>query len=628
MTPDLHKRVAQLFEEVLRRSPETRAQFLDQACADAPELRAELDKMLARHQDADRTNWRSRVSQKTLGLEDVPSPAVPVGPSQRPHISPARPGTRYTDFIQDLFRRRLRIVTLCCAVLLGLFLVKDLLLGSYQVDELFFVHLGATLATLVLSAIVWARPALSITSLRVVEVLCVGVGGFYLVQFEVDLLHEAPAWTARAGDPEVLASITDRISLRWFMGLLLYGLYVPNTLRRTLAVLGTLAAVPVVVAVLVCARAGFLPQATEALVEMTIWMTLGAVLAVYASHKIAILRRSGFEARKLGQYRILRLLAAGGMGEVYLAEHVLLKRRAALKVIRPERIDDAGMVRRFEREVQAMAGLNHAHIMSIYDYGHAEDGTFYYVMEYVRGLDLYQLVKRYGPLPAGRAIHFLRQAGAALQAAHAVGLIHRDVKPNNILATAQPGQWDDVKLFDFGLVRDTRRQAAGESMTHANALLGTPSYMSPEQVAGTRDVDARSDLYSLGAVGYFLLTGAPPFVGELYLHVLMAHLEEPVTPPSQRVAGVSADLEAVILKCLEKDPGKRFGSAADLLESLSRCGDAAAWTRADAAAWWQERQPEEPTTNVSLGSPTVDAALPPAAPAMGDVHDNPTVPPA
>jgi serine/threonine-protein kinase len=567
--------------------------------------------------DSDQTDLGSRVAQRTVGMEGPA--AAPAPPSGEPQLfaardtplsarpTPARQGTRYTDFIQDLFRRRLRVVTLCCAVLLGLFLVKDLLLGSYQLDKAFFVHVGATAATGVLSALVWARPALSFTSLRVVEVLCVGVGALYLVQFEVDLLHEAPEWTARAGDDEVLASITDRISLRWFMGLLLYGLYVPNTLRRTLAVLGTLAAAPMVVAVVVSAQVGLFPRATEALVEMTIWMALGTVLAVYASHKIAILRRSGFEARKLGQYRILRLLAAGGMGEVYLAEHALLKRRAALKVIRPERTEDAGMLRRFEREVQAMAQLNHPHVVGIYDYGHAEDGTFYYVMEYVHGLDLHQLVKRHGPLPAARAIHFLKQAAAALQAAHAVGLIHRDVKPNNILATDEPGRWDDVKLFDFGLVRDTRPQAAGESMTQANTLLGTPSYMSPEQVAGNKDLDCRCDLYSLGAVAYFLLTGAPPFVGDLYLHVLMAHLEEPVTPPSRRVAGVPADLEGIVLKCLEKDPGKRFRSAEELVESLSRCGDATAWTREQAADWWRGQQGESPT--------------------HADVHDSPTVPP-
>jgi serine/threonine-protein kinase len=195
------------------------------------------------------------------------------------------------------------------------------------------------------------------------------------------------------------------------------------------------------------------------LAEMSTWLVIAVGFSIYGSHKISVLRQQAFEARRLGQYQVKHRLGRGGMGEVYLAEHVLLHRPCALKLIRPERAGDPTNLARFEREVQATAALDHPNIVEIFDYGRADDGTFYYAMEYLPGLSLQELVGRYGPLPPERAVHLLRQVCGALQEAHAAGLIHRDVKPGNVLVCKRGGRHDVAKLVDFGLVRAHGRAA-------------------------------------------------------------------------------------------------------------------------------------------------------------------------
>jgi serine/threonine-protein kinase len=243
---------------------------------------------------------------------------------------------------------------------------------------------------------------------------------------------------------------------------------------------------------------------------------------------------------------------------------------------------------RFEREVQATATLTHPNTVEIFDYGRADDGTFYYAMEYLPGFSLQELVRRYGPLPPARAVHLLRQLCGALQEAHGAALIHRDVKPGNVLVCQRGGQPDAAKLLDFGLVRARGAAGEGEELTREGAIAGTPAYMSPEQAVGKADVDARSDLYSLGAVAYFLLTGRPPFVRDSPVQTLAAHLAEPVVAPDRHRPDIPADLQAVVLRCLEKDPVGRFPSADDLAQALARCSCASEWTREQASAWWRD----------------------------------------
>ena len=235
-----------------------------------------------------------------------------------------------------------------------------------------------------------------------------------------------------------------------------------------------------------------------------------AVGSTFGARTISRLRRQVAEARQLGQYRLRRRIGAGGMGEVYLAEHQLLKRPCAVKLIRPGDVADPKALARFEREVRLTATLSHPNTVEIYDYGRTEDGTYYYVMEYLPGLSLAELVERHGPLPPGRAVYLLRQVCGALREAHAAGLIHRDIKPSNIFAARRGGMDDVAKLLDFGLVLPAAT-AGAPHLSGEGQILGTPLFMSPEQATGGRELDERSDIYSLGAVAYYLLTGRPPF---------------------------------------------------------------------------------------------------------------------
>jgi eukaryotic-like serine/threonine-protein kinase len=265
---------------------------------------------------------------------------------------------------------------------------------------------------------------------------------------------------------------------------------------------------------------------------------------------------------RLGPYTLERKLGEGGMGVVYAARHSLLGRRTAIKVLRAEHAGDHA-VARFEREVQATARLSHPNIVPVYDYGRSPNGTFYYAMEYLDGVDLEQLVAEHGPQPPSRVAHIMLQAADALAEAHAAGVVHRDIKPANLVLCANPRRPDLLKVVDFGLVKDL----TADHLENANELAGTPLYMAPEAVTAPEQLDARADIYALGAVAYSLLTGAPPFRGSNVVDVLAQHLHAPVVPPSLR-ASVPADLEAIILRCLAKSPADRFASAADLVAAL------------------------------------------------------------
>jgi serine/threonine-protein kinase len=323
--------------------------------------------------------------------------------------------------------------------------------------------------------------------------------------------------------------------------------------------------------------------------EMGVWMAIGAAFAILGSHRIETLRQTASEARKLGPYRLIRRLGSGGMGQVYLAQHALLRRPCALKLIRPDQVGDREAQARFEREVQTMAALTHPNTVRVYDYGLATDGTFYYAMEYLPGLSLDELVAEHGPLPAARVVLLLRQVCEALREAHAVGLVHRDIKPANIFAGQIGGMHDVAKLLDFGLVR-VHALSADAGLTGLGTIAGTPAYMSPEQATGTANVDARSDIYSLGAVAYFLLTGQTPFVRSTAVQTMAAHLAEPVVLPRLLRPEIPNDLELVVLRCLAKEPERRFLDVAAVEEALASCMCSEDWSAEQAAVWWRERK--------------------------------------
>jgi len=377
---------------------------------------------------------------------------------------------------------------------------------------------------------------------------------------------------------------------RWLLLMYTYALFVPNTWRRAAVVLGIMASAPVVLILTVALTSPTLARVMTAddWTQIVLLNLVALVSSVWGVQMIGGLRREAFEARQLGQYRLKQKIGAGGMGEVFLAEHQMMKRTCVIKLIRSDRAGDPRTLARFQREVRATAKLSHWNTVDVFDYGSTAEGVFYYVMEYLPGMSLSELVRRYGPLPPARAIHFLREACDALGEAHAAGLVHRDIKPANIFAAERGGVHDVTKLLDFGLVRSPADEDSSVRLTQDGAITGSPLFMSPEQALGETEPDCRSDIYSLGAVGYYLITGRPPFEGDKLLRVMFAHVHDEVTPPSQRGVQVPDDLERVILRCLAKKPEDRFQTAAEMADALAACRDANGWTRAGAAAWWKD----------------------------------------
>jgi serine/threonine-protein kinase len=317
-----------------------------------------------------------------------------------------------------------------------------------------------------------------------------------------------------------------------------------------------------------------------------LYLAIGAALAMYSSFLVNGLRVKLHEARKFGQYRLIRKLGEGGMGEVFLAEHALLKRPCALKLIKAGAVADLLAQARFEREVQSAARLAHPNTIEIFDYGHTVDGTFYYVMEYLRGMSLADLLRECGPLPAGRVVYLFRQVCAGLAEAHGLGMVHRDLKPANVFLAVRGGESDVAKVLDFGLVKLTGDPGAAALSTDM-MVSGTPLFMAPEQAAGECTLDAGADIYALGAVMYNALTGKPPFEGNNAFAVMMAHARDPVTPPRAVQPDVPADLEQVVLCCLFKRPEDRYPSSEALGEALAACACAGEWGPHHAKAWWE-----------------------------------------
>jgi serine/threonine-protein kinase len=299
----------------------------------------------------------------------------------------------------------------------------------------------------------------------------------------------------------------------------------------------------------------------------------------------------------LGSYRLGELLGRGGMGEVYKASHRMLARPAAIKLIRPEMLaarDDGAAqlaVTRFRREAEAAANLRSPHTVELYDFGVTADDTIYFVMELLDGMNLEALVRQYGPLPAGRVIHILRQVCESLEEAHVRGLVHRDIKPPNIHIGRVGLRHDFVKVLDFGLVKGVVDKSDGHSLATAQGMTpGTPSYMAPELALG-ENVDGRADLYALGCVAYFLLTGQLVFEADNMLAMVAKHLQATPVPPSQRTAThIPAALEQLVMQCLEKNPANRPQSAGALARSLVAIAEPR-WSEEQGRQWWQANVP-------------------------------------
>jgi serine/threonine protein kinase len=327
---------------------------------------------------------------------------------------------------------------------------------------------------------------------------------------------------------------------------------------------------------------------------------MGALLVLLALSAVAIFvftvvvarlnksaRAAAMKAAVLGQYSLDEKIGEGGMGVVYRGHHAMLRRPTAIKLLNADHATEDDIAR-FEREVQLTGKLNHPNTIAIYDYGRTPEGVFYYAMEYLDGMDLDFLGDIHGPQPEGRVIHILEQICGSLAEAHYAGLIHRDIKPANIILNQRGGLHDVVKVLDFGLVKAMDSQA-NTAITMAGTIIGTPLYMAPEGIESPDEVDARSDLYAIGAVGYFLLTGKPLFDEGTITQICMKQVTELPALPSERAeTEIDDDLEQIIMRCLAKNPAERYQTASELEEALQLCNAYNAWTREDARHWWSK----------------------------------------
>ncbi len=614
MNSDRWSQIRDLFDATLGLPPCERALWLRNACGDDGGLRAEVEHLLDHDMQADRDGFLDHSSLENSGLRDTGEWApsddrTPISKRDQPRrrwtplgdatecFSPkaaiaSEEWQRSDEETRAIVQSRLRELPIIYVLIFGMMLLlRPVILSVHPLAMLWpFVVVAVSLIGI---AILLSVRRLSLPSLRQIELGMTAALAVVLVIYECRAII-SPSLEDRILAEKVMKNVILLVSLL----MVIDAIYVPKSWRRAAVVSGMLAMLPLATLLgvyLVRPAAvqwigeprydGIKPLAVFG-VDTTFLITLAAISS-FAAQTISRLRSQVAEARRFGQYRLVRRIGSGGMGEVFLAEHELLKRPCAVKLIRPEVVLRTGTIERFEREVRINATLSHPNTVEIFDYGRTEDGTYYYVMEYLPGMSLADLVERHGPLPPGRVVYLLRQVALALQEAHEAGLIHRDIKPSNIFA-ARRGAMDDVaKLLDFGLVRPVAT-AASPHTSDEGKILGTPLYMSPEQATGSRSLDARSDIYSLGAVAYHLLTGHPPFDKGTAIEAFIAHARDAVVPPTQLRDGLPVDLDDVVLRCLAKNPADRFPDAESLEIAFGRCACATSWDKHLARQWWHD----------------------------------------
>ena len=500
-------------------------------------------------------------------------------------------GPKLTHETETLLRVRLRAATLILFGALAIGFLLGLVRRGGEFGWLSVMSLGVCAMFGGACALVSSRRALSLVQLRVVELVV--FGALTALVFTSQSVHIPRAyhqmqnadWPLRIAEMKVVMRGT---VFPYFAIMVIYGMFIPNTWSRAACVVAPIVAAPAVLVLTMAVQYPLVAEvARQRAASYALMLLVGAACAIYGTHVINALRREAFEAKKFGRYQLGKRLGIGGMGEVYLAEHQLLKRPCAIKLIRPEHVQHPNALARFEREVRSCAKLSHWNTVEVYDYGRTDDGVFYYVMEFLPGMNLHDLVSRHGPMPPERAIHLLRQTCQALREAHAAGLIHRDIKPANIFAAERGGVYDVAKLLDFGLVKPLADVEATQ-LTQVGMIAGSLLYISPEQALGDYEPEPRTDIYSLGAVAYYLLTGRPPFEGKTAASLVVAHARDEVAPPSTHRPDLPTDLGQVVLRCLEKDPEDRYPDAASLDAALGACQDADKWPPERAARWWDE----------------------------------------
>jgi serine/threonine-protein kinase len=499
---------------------------------------------------------------------------------------------------QTILHSRILAVSLIFLACLILFSVRGFLVeGFFTLEQ---VVVGILFASSALYLKYVRQP--SIVKLRMMELF---VFGTMLVHLLVINSTNILSLSVQATLTHLPSGIY-RAAISFFALIVVYGMFIPNNWRRAAVVIAGIAVTPALFATVLWVgypklRVALSPVLSTQDVSFTALFILGgSVISVIGAHLVDTMRTNTARMRETGMYQLKEKIGSGGMGEVWKAEHRLLARPAAIKMIRSDVLAANGngqadsLVRRFHREARITASLRSPHTVELYDFGNTLAGTFYYVMEYLQGFDLETLVEKFGPLPPERATYIIKQAADSLSEAHRKGLIHRDIKPSNI-HIGKMGTYDDfAKVLDFGLVKAIPQLDTDEmKLTAEGTTTGTPAFMAPEVALGKSEIDARSDIYALGCVLYWLVTGMLVFEGETPMEIVVNHVKNAPIPPSQRSEfEIPECLDQTILACLSKDPDARPQSMTELGEMLDACRLARGWTGEKAESWWQAHAPE------------------------------------
>ncbi len=531
-------------------------------------------------------NFPTRTISSAVSLN---RPSTPTNTPCKENVGLIQGAETFCPETNALLKKRLQASTLIFTIGTILFYVR----GFFTQDQPLNFQLVLLVVLLVSLAILYSSACLSMRALRTLE----GVV-FSSLAFLLGIKYSTVIWNAAAlGNEAIALTNINHLGFAFFAMIVVYGLFIPNTWKRTFVVVLSLAMFPIMSFAFIYSHYEIVRH-TETWSLTLFFVFFGMVISVYGSHIMHTLRQEAKKAREIGQYRLKEKIGSGGMGEVWKAQHRMLVRPAAIKLIRQEVIqkeDDSAQtaLRRFEREAKATSRLQCPHTIQIYDFGQTQDNSFYYVMEYLEGLDLDTLVAKFGPISPARTVHLLKQVCLSLAEAHFRGMVHRDIKPANIYTCQMGLQYDFVKVLDFGLVkqRSWKEEENGKpelKLTKMGVVTGTPAFIAPEMILQNNEIDRRADIYALGCVAYWLLTGLFVFAKESAMATLLAHLNDEPIPPSE-VAGqeIPPALDEIVMSCLSKKPQDRPSSAMDVYRSFCSCSlGEDIWNEESAARWW------------------------------------------
>jgi eukaryotic-like serine/threonine-protein kinase len=571
-----HQRAKDLFLAAMAQKVEDRVAFVANACGTDMALRREVESLLAFAEESHSGGGTASTQEKTTEIEKArfaPRSDFPSGPP--------------TDLLSEAASRLSPLALLYALV----FFTAEFLPKLVFPQDLVLPFSRFAL---------WGPGAISIAVALVVAALIRSARIPLPAKMNIGLAFEVAgsygiAATQFLPSPGIVEG--QWMGLSWVaVWTMLFTVVVPTRPRRALiAALASVSAVPVVLGCAIAAHlTSFIPSLAQFFLGLVFPYLLVVVMAYAGARVIYTLGTEVSRARELGSYRLVERLGQGGMGEVWRAKHRLLARPAAIKLIRPSLTKDGppgvseNARRRFEREAQVIARLRSPHTVTLFDFGVAADGAFYYVMELLEGLDAETLVKSTGPVPAERAIHVLRQVCHSLSEAESYGLVHRDIKPANIFLCRYGEEYDFVKVLDFGIVKASTGSAEiGNALTQDLTIQGTPAFMAPEQAVAGAEVDGRADIYAAGCVAYWLLTGQFVFTADSAMALLLHHAQTSPLPPSARTElPIPAALDDLVLACLAKNPADRPPTARELARRLAFIERTTEWTENRAREWW------------------------------------------